>query len=172
MVPHAIRTFAMSHKWMTQFVVEGFTGAHVHVNGQEDTVLFHANPHVYGAERYHFCMVNFIDDEDNENTCPARILSFVKFTTKEFPSPDGEQNALYAIVHTSSEYISWNDLDMSFIKPFSLGNMNRCLYIINVNNISDPLFVCPNYGKDGLHYLCCLPYRRWGNYFKHKLNSS
>jgi len=170
MVSHAIRTFAMSHKWTTQFVVEGFTSAKLPVNGQDENILFHANPHVYGSERYHFCMVNFMDDEDNENTCPARILSFVKFTTEDFPSPDGETNAVYAIVHTSSEYISWDALDTSFIKAFTLGNMNRCLYIINVNNICDPLFVCPNYGKDGLHFLCCLPYRRWGNYFRHKLN--
>jgi len=47
--------------------------------------------------------------------------------------------------------------------------MSRHVYIVNVTAISDPLFVCPNYGREELHFLCCLPYRRWGNYFGHKL---
>ena len=170
-VIHALKAFALTHKWMSPFVVHGFTSARVDVN-REQKVLFHANPYVYGGERYHFCMVNFIDNDNKEHTCPARIMAFVQFGTKNFPSPDDATNAVYAIVHTATEYLSWEDMEKSFISHFCLGDMKLCLYIVNVNNICDPLFVCPNYGKDGLHFLCCLPYRRWGSYFRYQLNNT
>jgi hypothetical protein len=128
---------------------------------------------VYGGERYHFCMVNFFDgNEETQSPCPARILSFVQFETNGFPKPEpleNNSNALYAIVHTATKFITWNELDSLFVLPFCLGDVKTCVYIVNVSAISDPLFVCPNYGKDGLHYLCCLPYRRWGKYFEKKI---
>ena len=55
---------------------------------------------------------------------------------------------------------------------FVLGDMRTCVFIVNVNTICDPLFVCPNYGSDGTEYLCCLPYRRWGNYFRNQLKNT
>ena len=136
------------------------------------TINFSFMPtYVYGGERYHFCMVQFYDDRrNNVRTCPARIMSFVQFKTKTFPVPDDATNALYAIVHTAREYLSWQEIEKSFVSPFILGDMKSCVYIVNTNNISDPLFVCPNYGQDGSHFLCCLPYRRWGSYFRYQLN--
>lgn len=171
MVTHALRTYAMSQEWMSEFVVHGFTSAHLAVGSSDNKLLFHANPYVYGGERYHFCMVQFYDDRTNNvRTCPARIMAFVQFKTKTFPVPDDAQNALYAIVHTAREYLSWQEIEKSFVSPFILGDMKSCVYIVNTNNISDPLFVCPNYGQDGSHFLCCLPYRRWGSYFRYQLN--
>ena len=172
-ITHTLQTFALSHQWMSPFVVHGFTSAHLLCDGVQDRILFHANPYVYGGERYHFCMVKFTDDnDDNEYTCPARILSFVQFPTTGFPTPDGRRNEVYAIIHTARDYLSWNDLDNSFILPFRLGDMRSCVFIVNVNTICDPLFVCPNYGSDGTEYLCCLPYRRWGNYFRNQLKNT
>ena len=159
MVSHTLWTYARTHKWKTPFVVHGYTSAHLFVDGVPERILFHANPYIYGGERYHFCMVKFTDDNDeNEYTCPARILSFVQFPTGGIPTPDGNDNGVYAIVHTASDYMSWEDLDKSFVLPFCLGDMRNCVFIINVNSICDPLFVCPNYGKEGINYLCCLPY--------------
>jgi len=170
MVAHTLRTYARTHEWTSPFVVHGYTSAHILVDGVQDRILFHANPYVYGGERYHFCMVKFTDDnEENEYTCPARILSFVQFPTNGIPTPDGKHNELYAIVHTATDYISWEAMDKSFVLPFCLSDMRSCVFIINVNSICDPLFVCPNYGKDGTHYLCCIPYRRWGNYFRNQM---
>jgi len=154
-----------------KFVVHGFTSAHLAVGSSDNKLLFHANPYVYGGERYHFCMVQFYDDRTNNvRTCPARIMAFVQFKTKTFPVPDDATNALYAIVHTAREYLSWQEIEKCFVSPFILGDMKSCVYIVNTNNISDPLFVCPNYGQDGSHFLCCLPYRRWGSYFRYQLN--
>jgi len=173
LVAHTLRTYAVSQGWRQPFCVHGFTSAYLRVESQNDTILFYANPYVYGSERYHFCMVTFVDgDEEMQSTCPARILSFVKFATDNFPTPDQmdkSPNELYAIVHTATKFITWEELDSSFILPFCLGDVKTCVYIVNVAAISDPLFVCPNYGREELHFLCCLPYRQWGNYFGHKL---
>ena len=170
MVAHTLRTYALTHEWTSPFVVNGYTSAQLLVDGVKERILFHANPYIYGGERYHFCMVKFTDDnEENEYTCPARILSFVQFPNNSIPSPDGKHHEVYAIVHTATDYISWEAMDKSFVLPFCLGDMRSCVFIINVNSICDPLFVCPNYGKDGTHYLCCLPYRRWGNYFRNQM---
>lgn len=185
LITHTLRTYAISNGWNLPFVVHGFTSAYINVESTDKAVLFHANPLVYGSERYHFCMVEFCDDGDApQRTCPARIMSFIKFATEGFPTPERAKlnqeqesmstgaldNNLYAIVHTSEEYLSWDELEMSFISSFCLGDLRSCVYVVNVESISDPLFVCPNYGKQGLHYLCCLPYRKWGKYFRKQLN--
>jgi hypothetical protein len=113
----------------------------------------------------------------------AMMGTFIKFATMGFPTPEsGKHNQeqesmstgapdknLYAIVHMSVQYLSWDELEMSFISSFCLGDLQSCVYIVNMQSISDPLFVCPNYGKEGLHYLCCLPYRKWGKYFRKQL---
>ena len=100
--------------------------------------------------------------------CPARILSFVHFTTKDFPTPDGH-DSVYAVIHTALHYLSWEKLDREFICTFTLGDIKTCVYIFDVRTITNPLFVCRNYGKSGNQYLCTLPYRHWGNYFQHRL---
>lgn len=172
MVTHTLRTYALSHKWNSSFLVHGYTSAHIFVDAVQDRILFHANPYIYGGERYHFCMVKFTDDKDeNEYTCPARIISFLQFPPNGIPTPDGKPHEVYAIVHTARDYMSWDDMENSFVVPFALGDMRSCVFIINVNSICDPLFVCPNYGKEGTHYLCCLPYRRWGHYFRNQIRN-
>ncbi len=34
-----------------------------------------------------------------------------------------------------------------------------------------PMFVCQDYGNDGLDYFCTLPYKRWDAYFKNRLSN-
>jgi len=180
-VKHALLSHATASNWRDRFIVEGYTSARISLPGYESHVLFHCNPCHFGKERYDFCLVNFTTDNDDEHekTCPAKILSFVRFATPGFPTPalqhDNEvdklsgDNRLYVIIHAANEYISWDDMESEFVFSFTLGKINNCVYIIDVDTISDPLFVFRNYGKDGLHHLCALPYRRWGKYFQKKI---
>jgi hypothetical protein len=127
-------------------------------------------------------MVYFSDGDaecESRKHCPARIMSFVRFTTKNFPTPcrpkcvgtshNTHDETVYAIIHTASNYLSWEKMDSEFICAFSLGDPSTCVYIVDVCTITDPLFVCRNYGKSGEHFLCSLPYRQWGNYFQDRL---
>ena len=54
---------------------------------------------------------------------------------------------------------------------FTLGHPIDCVYVVTVENITDPLFVFQNYGNDGLNYVCTLPYKRWGAYSKNGLSN-
>jgi hypothetical protein len=53
--------------------------------------------------------------------------------------------------------------------PFTLGHPKECVYVISVENITDPLYVFKDFGNDGLNFFCTLPYKRWGAYFKNKI---
>ncbi len=145
-------------------------------------MLFHANAHVYGTARYHFCLVEFTEDFGGSKCtrlCPAQILGFVQFSTPGFSIPgcseddhrNGsiEDNSVFAIIHAASDYICLEQLSRDFICPFVLGDPTRCVYIVDIQNICEPLFVFQNYGKSGSQFFCSLPYRRWGTYFQQKI---
>ena len=78
---------------------------------------------------------------------------------------------MYAVVHTATSYVSWEELERSFVITFTLGHPKDCVYVVSVENITDPLFVFHDYGNDGLNYFCTLPYKRWGAYFRNRLSN-
>jgi hypothetical protein len=80
-------------------------------------------------------------------------------------------NTMYAVVHTATSYVSWEELERSFVKQFTLGHPKECVYVVSVENITDPLFVLHDYGNDGLDYFCTLPYNRWGTHFRNRLSN-
>ena len=78
-------------------------------------------------------------------------------------------NSVFAIIHAASNYMCLEKLSREFICPFVLGDPTRCVYIVDIQNICEPLFAFRNYGKSGSHYFCSLPYRRWGTYFQQRI---
>ncbi len=54
----------------------------------------------------------------------------------------------------ATSYVSWEDLESSFVMKFNLGDPKDCVYVVSVGNITDPLFVVLDYGNDGLNYFC------------------
>ena len=143
---------------------------------------------MYGGKRYHFCMVQFADTLlqgiDTFSTCPAQIVVLFKYESRGIPTPElidnnlsiadiKDQNmiddTMYAVVHTATSYVSWKDLERSFVMPFTLGHPKEFVYVVSVENITDPLYVFKDFGNDGLNFFCTLPYKRWGAYFKNKI---
>jgi hypothetical protein len=142
-----------------------------------------------GGKRYDYAMINFLSDESISETCPSKILGFVRYNiTKGIPTPQfsGNEelsstttcdnhtvdNKLYVVVHTATGYISLEKLQYEFITSFSLRNITDCVYIVNVDAIQGPLFVFKNYGSIGedRNTLCCtLPQAKWGQYFSEKI---
>ncbi len=95
-----------------------------------------------------------------------RILGFVRYNiTKGIPTPQfsGNEelsldtiwdnntidNNVYVVVHTASDYVSMDQLQSDFITSFTLGNITKCVYIVNIDSILGPLFVFKNYGSVG-----------------------
>lgn len=181
MVIYALQSaYPVANGWLNEFEVEGFTSAYLRVDDDKHTALFYANPFVYGRERYHFAMVTFTDeDNDTPNACPARILSFVEFPTTCFFNSGAHSRrhvecrcqsiTQLSLCYSSHRDLSYEKLDEMFTASFILADMKKCVYIVNVDAISNCLYVFRNYGEDGMQYYCALPYRRWGNYFRHKI---
>jgi hypothetical protein len=159
-------------------MVHGYTSARITLEEQNKPVLFYAYTEMYGSQRDHFCVVAFSDgngDSKRTQLCPAQIILFVEFITPGFPTPyssnHGNQvnTSIYAIIHTATDYLSWDKLRSNFISPFTLGDPKTCVYIVDIQNIGEPIFVFKNYGKSGNQYFCSLPYRRWGEYFQKRI---
>ena len=76
------------------------------------------------------------------------------------------------VVHTASDYVSIDQLQNDFITLFTLGNIETCLYIVDVDAIRGPLFVFQNYGSDTdnkKRLFCALPQSKWGQYFDNRI---
>ena len=79
-------------------------------------------------------------------------------------------NTMHAVVHAANSYVSWEELEHSFIMQFTLRHPKDCVYVVSVENITDSVFVFDDYGNDGLNYFCTLPYQLWGAYFRNRLS--
>jgi hypothetical protein len=134
-------------------------------------------------------MIDFVSDEGITESCPAKILGFVRYDiTTGIPTPQfsGNEelslttmpdnhtidNNLYVMVHTASDYVLMEQLQHGFITSFSLGNITDCVYIVNVDAIQGPLFVVETYGSAGgdrNRSFCILPQAKWGQYFSDRI---
>ena len=104
-------------------------------------------------------MVQFADTSlqgiDTFSTCPAQINGFFKYESRGIPTPELIDNILsladikdqimidntmYAVFHMATSYVSWEELKGSFIMQFTLGHPKKCVYVVSVENITDPLF--------------------------------
>ena len=76
---YALKSYACSHKYYDSFQVRAYTSARLLLEKYSTPILFYANNYLYGAEHYHFCMVQFADTLqgiDTLSTCPAQIVGF------------------------------------------------------------------------------------------------
>ncbi len=174
-----------------EFKVTGYTTFEVYDNASDNSVKYYANEYMDGQKRYDYAMIEFVSDDGNIATCPARILGFVQYNiTLGIPTPHftGEEELslntiqenmavddnLYVVVHTASDYVSSEQMEKKFVSSFILGDVMNCVYIVKVEAIHGPLFVFENYGSSGENankLFCTLTQRRWGQYFSNKIQS-
>ena len=181
----AIKTFLKKYEWYGTLMITGWTKASIPCNldGTRKSVSFHANEFVLGRAWYDWCMVPFLEDnmDPEDAACPAKIYGFFKFTTPGTPTPylvedqryspqhirheNMEDDTLYAVVHSASDYLPMYEIENEFISPFKLGSVKKCLYIVDAWSILGPLSVFPDVGGDGKKYFAEIPKRKWGRYF-------
>jgi hypothetical protein len=81
-------------------------------------------------------------------------------------------NSLYAVVHSASDYLPFENLQNEFVSSFVLGDVMTCLYIVKIESILCPLNVFKDYGAHGVdvnQLFCTLPRREWGQYFSSRI---
>jgi len=186
----AIRRFTTIHGYRNAFSITGYTSVTLTHDQNQLPVIYYASPSVNGKERYDYAMINFKDDNDVTNTCPAKILGFIQYNvTLGIPTPHfvdvgkdlfahfyemgsfPEDEHTYAVIHTAADYVSMDDLHTNFVKSFKLGEVSKCLYIVKTDAIHSPLFVFDNYGSDDDDQkFCALPVGKWDRFFSNKLH--
>jgi hypothetical protein len=174
-----------------EFKVTAYTTFKVYDNASDNSVKYYANKYMNGQKRYDYAMIEFVSDDGTVATYPAMILGFLHYNiTLGIPTPQftGEEelslntiqenmavdNNLHVVVHTASDYVSSEQLEMKFVSSFILGDVINCLYIVKVEAMHGPLFVFKNYGssgEDANKLFCTLPQRRRGQYFSNKIQS-
>ena len=190
-----IRKFAINNGYTGPFEIEGFTRFTMTPSNSDGQVQFHATEYLQGGSWYDYAMVQFEADgvRKEEATSPARLLGFFRYLTPGIPTPhliDDEglspetiqdqraaDNHVYAVVHTSSEYLPWAKFEEEFVSSFRFRDIGDCLFIVKIDNITDPLCVLRNYGDEKLRtnaekgkYFCVLPRRKRSQYFSRRIN--
>ena len=186
---YCIRKFAFNNGYQDAFTVTGFTTLKTYKENCETSVKYYANEFMLGQPRYDFAMVKFVSEDNSIETCPAKVIGFIKYNvTRGIPTPhfsvelqqsvqerkanDDVDNHLYVVIHAASTYLSVSKLRKAFVSRFTLGNIDQCMYIINVEDILGPLFVFQNYGGEGSaanQLFCTLSQRQWGKYFSDRI---
>jgi hypothetical protein len=140
------------NRFTDDFKVTGYTTFKVYDNASDNSVKYYANEYMNGQKRYDYAMIEFVSDDGTISTCPAMILVFVQYNiTLGIPTPQftGEEdlslntmqenmavdNNLYVVVHTVSDYVSSEQLEMEFVSSYILGNVMNSVYIVKVEAI-------------------------------------
>jgi hypothetical protein len=187
---YCLRKFAHRHGFRKEFMVTGYTTLKMYSDeNSEESVRYYANEYMHGESRYDYAMVKFLADDNSINTAPAKIMGFLRYditpgvptphlsdslqqSLEELQATNARDDHLYVVIHASSTYLSFDDLEVKFISKFTLGDVNQCMYIVKVDDILGPLFVFRNYGgknDDANQLFCALPQRKWAKYFSNKI---
>jgi hypothetical protein len=187
----AIRRYSHVNGFTDEFYVTGYRTFMVYENASDNSVKKYANEYMNGQKSDDYAMIEFVSDDGNVATCPARILGFVQYNitlgipTSQFTGEEdlslntiqenmAVDNNLYVVVHTASDYVSSEQMEKEFVSSFILGDVMNCVYIVKVEAIHEPLFVFKNYGSSSENankLLCTLPQTKWGQYFSNKIQS-
>jgi hypothetical protein len=58
-------------------------------------------------------------------------------------------NSIYAVIHSASDYIPYEQLQHKFVSIFVLGDVMTCLYIVKIDSIRGLSNLFKNYGAHG-----------------------
>jgi hypothetical protein len=183
----ALRQHSHINGYSDSFKVTGYTSLTIRDTDKKD--IYYATELKNGHKKYDNALIDFEGDEGNTECCPSLILGFIRYDiTLGIPTPqfihDDElslldiqqnmctDNSLYAVVHSTSDYLLFEQLQHEFVSTFVLGDVMTCLYIVKIESIQGPLNVFKDYGAHGEDVnklFCTLPRREWGQYFSSRI---
>jgi hypothetical protein len=148
----AIRRYSHVSGFTDEFKVTGYKTFNVYDNASDNSVKYYANEYMNSQKRYGYAFIEFVSDDGTIATCPAMILGFAQYNiTLGIPTPQftGEEklslntiqekmavdNNLYVVVHTASDYVSSEQLEIEFVSLFILGDVMSGVYIVKVEAI-------------------------------------
>ena len=150
MLKFSLRRHSHINRYSDLYKVTGYTS--LTIRDTDKKVMYYATELKNGHKQYDYAMIDFEGDEGNTKSCPSLILGFVRYDiTLGIPTPqfihedelsllDIQQNmcidnSLYAVVHSASDYLPFEQLQHEFVSTFVLGDVMTCLYIVKIESI-------------------------------------
>jgi hypothetical protein len=185
----ALRRHSHINGYSDSYKVTGYTSLRIICRDTDEKVIYYATELINGIRRYDYALIDFVGNDGSTQSCPSLILGFIRYDiTSGIPTPHfiHEQelslleiqqnrnidNSLYAVVHTASDYLPFEQLQHEFVSTFVLGDVMTCLYIVKIETIRGLLNVFKDYGATGQDInklFCTLPRREWGQYFSSRI---
>ena len=183
---HTLNTFVSSHGHHEEFQVSGFTSVQIRNRDTAEigeSSIYRVSSNFRGEARNDWCMVmshkhteqHSVNFDGWANTCPGRLHGLFRFITPGTPTPKLLESysrqqirrekmvdqTLYAVLHCAARCVTWRDLERDFVVDFTLGPLQKDVYILSVDRITDPLFVYHKLGAPNNEFFCVLPKRYW-----------
>jgi hypothetical protein len=100
---------------------------------EQRPVIFHATLD-FGDDGswYYWCLVKWVDNDDQHNTYPGKILGFFSI-----------HNSVYVVIQSSSDPITMEQLSENCICNFVVED-NQQTVVVEIETISNPLCVFEN----------------------------
>jgi len=141
----ALRRHSHINGYSDSYKVTGYTSLKIICRDTDKKVVYYATKLMNGNRHYDYALIDFVGDDGSTQSCPSLILGFIRYDiTSGIPTPQfiHEQeltlleiqqnrsidNSLYAVVHTASEYLPFEQLQHEFVSTFVLGDVMTCLY--------------------------------------------
>ena len=194
LLKQALAKAAHNDKFNTEISLIGYTEVTFPTDATElSGVTFRASPNYRGFQWYDWALVKFPSceisgDDVGDGLChrPARVMGFVQYFTPGYPTfnlckeaghdprhvrdQNLKDNETYVVLDCSNNFVSKSDLDGNFVTPFELEPNDSGLRILPMSVIVEPMIVVTNFKAESkVHYLACLPKRKWGNLFRRRI---
>ena len=183
----ALRRYSHINGYSDSYKVTGYTS--LTIRDTDKKVIYYATELKNGHKQYDYALIDFEGDEGITECCPSLILGFIRYDiTLGIPTPqfihedelsllDIQQNmcidnSLYAVVHSASDYLPFEQLQHKFVSTFVLGDVMTCLYIVKIESSRGLLNVFKDYGahcEDVNKLFFTLPRREWGQYYSSRI---
>jgi len=139
----AVRRHSHINGYSDSFKVTGYTS--LTIRDTDKKVIYYATELKNGHKQYDYALIDFEGSDGITECCPSLILGFIRYDiTLGIPTPQFIQeeelslldiqqnmctnNSLYAVVHSASDYLPFEQLQHEFVSTFVLGDVMTCLY--------------------------------------------
>ena len=199
LLTYAIISHAQSHHFDDEVTVTGFTEAHFNSTTEhEGDFIVRASPCYLGEEWHDWAIISIPKCEEESRKsfkrppgvayyCFARILGFISYEKspgyptyfhhdikkRPIQSIYNEQlvdSGMYVVVECNEDRVDMDQIGQQMVFPFKMSHDLNKLRIFPITAIVSPLAVVTNWrSKSSVHYLACMPRRKWRHVFNNRV---
>ena len=196
-----IITHANNHNFNDCITVSGFTEAHFNsTNEHNEKFVVRASPSFKGSEWYDWVVLSVPESEESKQCfkrppgvsyhCFARVLGFLSYeqspgyptyqyhdvmkkSTESINKEKLVDDRMYVVVECNEDRIDIDQIGDQLVFPFKMSKELNKVRIFPISVIVSPAAVVTNFkSKTSVHYLACMPRRKWGQVFNNRVRDN